>query len=99
MAAFFLLMSTYVVPEEGDREAFFQRLELIYKKGNSQGAGSLKWYQKLTLLVIQWIPVSIVLWIATVISLAVGTYCGTSNKPHFAHIWVFVLFGRLWKLF
>lgn len=45
MAAFFLLMSIYVVPEEGNREAFFNQLELIDKKGNPQGVGSLKWYQ------------------------------------------------------
>lgn len=45
LAAFFLLMSAYVVPEEGDREAFFAQLELIDKKGNSTGAGSLLWYK------------------------------------------------------
>lgn len=39
-------------------------------------------------MVFQLIPVSIVLWIATAISLAVGTYCETSNSPHFAHLWV-----------
>jgi len=38
--------------------------------------------------VLQWIPVSILTWIATVIALAAGTYCATSNKPHFAHIWI-----------
>jgi hypothetical protein len=45
MAAFFLLMSSYVVPDGGDREAFFNELELIDKKGNPQDQGSLKWYQ------------------------------------------------------
>jgi hypothetical protein len=45
MAAFFLLMSTYVVPDGGDRESFFAQLELIDKKGNPQDGGSLKWYQ------------------------------------------------------
>ena len=45
MAAFFLLMSAYLVPEEGDREAFFTQLEMIDKKGNSSGIGSLQWYK------------------------------------------------------
>jgi len=92
MAAFFLLMSAYVAPEEGNREAFFEQLEMIDKKGNSQGVGSLKWYQKLSFMVLQWVPVSILTWVATVIALAAGTYCATSNKPHFAHIWVSYIF-------
>jgi hypothetical protein len=44
--------------------------------------------QRLAFGVLQWIPMSIILWIATVISLAVGTYCSNSNNIHFAHIWV-----------
>lgn len=39
---------------------------------------------------LQFIPTSIIIWLATVISLAVGTYCGASNSPHFAHIWISV---------
>ena len=45
MAAFFLLMSSYVIPDGGDRDAFFNELELIDKKGNPLGQGSLVWYQ------------------------------------------------------
>jgi hypothetical protein len=45
LAAAFLLMSAYAVPVGGDREAFFAQLELIDKKGNSTGTGSLKWYK------------------------------------------------------
>lgn len=45
MAAFFLLISTYVVPDDGDREAFFSQLQLIDKKGNELGGGSLQWYR------------------------------------------------------
>lgn len=88
MAAFFLLMSAYVVPDKGNRETFFAELELIDKKGNGQGEGSLAWYKKLAFGVLQWVPVSIITWIATIIALAASTYCATSNKPHFAHIWV-----------
>ena len=45
MAAFFLLMSAYVVPDEGNREEFSTQLELIDRKGNTQGQGSLGWYR------------------------------------------------------
>lgn len=43
--------------------------------------------------VLQFIPTSIIIWIATAISLAVGTYCKQSNKPYFAHIWLTILKG------
>jgi hypothetical protein len=42
-------------------------------------------------MVLQYFPVSIIIWIATAISLAVGTYCSASNKPRFAHIWLQVI--------
>jgi hypothetical protein len=41
--------------------------------------------------VLQLIPTSIIIWLATVISLAVGTYCKQSNSVHFAHIWITIL--------
>lgn len=88
MAAFFLLMSTYLVPEEGNRESFFAQLELLDKKGNAQGRGSSAWYQKLSFMVFQWVPVSIITCIATIVARADGTYCASSNSPRFAHIWV-----------
>jgi len=92
MAAFFLLMSSYVVPPSSTREEFFSELELIDKKSNtSHGQGSLAWYKKLSIGVLQWIPISILTWIATVIALAAGTYCATSNKPQFAHIWITII--------
>ncbi|KAE8441954.1 hypothetical protein EG329_004162 [Mollisiaceae sp. DMI_Dod_QoI] len=91
MAAFFLLISTYVVPDDGGRDSFFAQLQSIDKKGNEQGGGSLIWYRRLTLGVLQWVPASIILWILTVITLATNTYCSTSNRAHFAHVWITVL--------
>jgi hypothetical protein len=38
--------------------------------------------------VLQFIPVSILIWIATAVTLAVGVYCKQSNSVHFAHIWI-----------
>lgn len=42
-------------------------------------------------MALQYFPVSIIVWIATAISLAIGTYCAASNKPKFAHIWLQVI--------
>ena len=45
MAAFFLLMSTYVVPDERNRDDYFTEMALLDKKGAALGGGSLKWYR------------------------------------------------------
>jgi hypothetical protein len=45
MASFFLLITTFVVPNENNRASFFAQLELIDKHGNSTGESSLKWYR------------------------------------------------------
>jgi hypothetical protein len=41
--------------------------------------------------VLQFIPSSIFIWIASGTTLALGWYCKQSNSPHFAHIWITVL--------
>jgi len=43
--------------------------------------------------VLQFIPTSIVIWIATAATLATGTYCKQSNDVHFAHLWLTILIG------
>ncbi|MCJ1454278.1 hypothetical protein MMC28_004630 [Mycoblastus sanguinarius] len=91
MAAFFLLMSTYVATDERNRIDLFAEMAPLDKKGYVQGGGSLGWYRKLTFGVLQWVPISLILWIATAISLAAGTYCITSSNIHFAHIWISII--------
>ncbi|KAF2092690.1 hypothetical protein NA57DRAFT_82054 [Rhizodiscina lignyota] len=91
MAAFFLLMTAYIAPNEQSQDDCFAQLALLDKKGNELGGGSLVWFHKLAFMVVQWLPISIILWIATAISLAVGTYCVDSNSIHFAHIWITIL--------
>ncbi|RDW75725.1 hypothetical protein BP5796_06546 [Coleophoma crateriformis] len=93
LAAFFLLMSTYCVPDEdlNSRATFFSQLQLQNRKGVAQGGGSLGWYRQRSFLVLQFIPVSILMWIVAVAALATGHFCSTSNNIHFAHIWVTVI--------
>jgi uncharacterized membrane protein len=38
--------------------------------------------------VLQFIPSSIIIWIGTIVALAVGQYCRQSNSVHFAHLWI-----------
>lgn len=38
--------------------------------------------------VLQFIPTSIIIWIGTIVALAVGQYCRQSNSVHFAHLWI-----------
>ena len=45
MGSFFLLISTYIIPDEAHQDSFWEQLELIDKKGNPQRGGSLLWYR------------------------------------------------------
>lgn len=45
MAAFFLLMSVYVAPDERNRDDVFDEMAPLDKKGHMQGGGSLGWYR------------------------------------------------------
>lgn len=38
--------------------------------------------------VLQFIPASIIIWIGTIVALALGQYCRQSNSVHFAHLWI-----------
>lgn len=42
-------------------------------------------------MALQYFPVAIFVWLATAITIAIGIYCGASNKPRFAHIWLSVI--------
>ncbi len=45
MAAFFMLITTFVVPDEDNRGTFFTQMELVGRKGNVTGPSSLQWYR------------------------------------------------------
>jgi len=83
LSSFLLLLCNFVLANpDGLRDLFGE---------SANGGTSPPWLKKTWYMVLQFIPVSIILWIATVISLAVGTYCATSNKPYFVHIWIIVI--------
>ncbi|KAF2707854.1 hypothetical protein K504DRAFT_535464 [Pleomassaria siparia CBS 279.74] len=90
LASFLLLMCDYVLSNQnGFQELFGSGAN----KNDLYAPNSPVWLKKSWYAVLQFIPTSIILWIATVISLAAGTYCANSNSIHFAHIWITVLKG------
>ncbi|OCL03323.1 hypothetical protein AOQ84DRAFT_347890 [Glonium stellatum] len=85
LSAFLLLLCDYVLAGPNGSNDLLG-LEAP-DRGQNAGRGP-QWLKKTWYLVLQFIPVTMILWIATAASLAVGTYCATSNKPYFAHIWI-----------
>ncbi|ENI06331.1 hypothetical protein COCC4DRAFT_135661 [Bipolaris maydis ATCC 48331] len=88
LSSFLLFMCDLVLAHPGGYESLFG--EDARAKGELK-AQSPSWLKKTWYGVLQFIPTSIILWIATAISLAAGTYCKQSNSVHFAHIWITVL--------
>ncbi|KAF1972725.1 hypothetical protein BU23DRAFT_467256 [Bimuria novae-zelandiae CBS 107.79] len=87
ISAFLLLLCDFVLANPGGfDELFGPGASKVAREGET--ADSPKWLKKTWYMVLQYFPVAIIMWIAMAISLAVGTYCGASNKPKFAHIWL-----------
>ncbi|KAF2755786.1 DUF300-domain-containing protein [Pseudovirgaria hyperparasitica] len=78
IASFFLLCAEYVVlVTEGAKRMV--------------RSGRAPWLKKVWYMVLQFLPVSVLLWIFTAATFATGTYCKQSNKLYFAHIWLTVI--------
>lgn len=90
IACFLLLLCNYVMAGPNGFDDLFGEGALA---GGRLGTSSPSWLKRTWYLVLQFVPVSAILWIATAISMAVGTYCATSNKPYFAHIWITIIKG------
>ncbi|KAF2737404.1 hypothetical protein EJ04DRAFT_533010 [Polyplosphaeria fusca] len=87
LAAFLLLLCDYVMAQPDGFDALFG--EGALKRGQYT-PDSPPWLKRTWYSVLQYIPSAAIIWLATIISNAVGTYCATSNSPHFAHIWITV---------
>ncbi|ORY11735.1 organic solute transporter Ostalpha-domain-containing protein [Clohesyomyces aquaticus] len=88
LSAFLLFLCDIILSDPDGFDALFG--PGAWAKGQFT-TSSPTWLKRTWYNVLQFIPVSIILWLATVISLAVGTYCATSNSPHFVHIWTQVI--------
>ncbi|KAF2439611.1 hypothetical protein P171DRAFT_436244 [Karstenula rhodostoma CBS 690.94] len=88
ISAFLLLLCDYVLSNTGGfDELFGQGASKVVR----EGLDSPKWLKRIWYMALQFFPVSVIVWIATAISVAVGIYCGASNRPKFAHIWLQVI--------
>ncbi|KAF2008160.1 hypothetical protein P154DRAFT_614529 [Amniculicola lignicola CBS 123094] len=88
ISAFLLLLCDYVLSHPDGFDSLFG--EGALKRGQFDSK-SPPWLKRTWYMVLQYIPVSAIVWIASAASNAAGTYCAESNSPHFAHIWITVV--------
>ncbi|KAJ4399857.1 hypothetical protein N0V91_009128 [Didymella pomorum] len=85
LSAFLLLMCDFVLEHPGGFD------ELFGAGAGGRGALQTKgpaWLKRIWYGVLQFIPSSVIIWIGTIVALAVGQYCRQSNSVHFAHLWI-----------
>ncbi|KAF2630512.1 hypothetical protein BU25DRAFT_259326 [Macroventuria anomochaeta] len=85
LSAFLLLMCDYILSHPDGFD------DLFSAGARSRGALQTKgpaWLKRIWYGVLQFIPASIIIWIGTIVALAVGQYCRQSNSIHFAHLWI-----------
>ncbi|CAN9148750.1 unnamed protein product [Alternaria alternata] len=88
LSAFLLFMCDLVLSHRGGFDALFG--EGARAKGTLK-ENSPNWLKRIWYGVLQFIPTSIIIWIATAATLATGAYCKQSNSVHFAHLWLTIL--------
>jgi len=86
LASLFLLYVQYISPDATTRDQFFRLLE--YKGKQANDTGSLRWFWNTWRTVFLYVVVYAVLVIIQEVTMATGSYCSTSSKPRFAHIWI-----------
>ncbi|KAF2260511.1 hypothetical protein CC78DRAFT_417946, partial [Lojkania enalia] len=92
LSAFLLLLCDYILshPDRFDELFSDGTLKRASEPIRLNRTANTYYPQRVWYMVLQFILTSFIIWFATVISLAVGTYCATSNSNHFAHIWITV---------
>ncbi|KAF1931206.1 uncharacterized protein M421DRAFT_417864 [Didymella exigua CBS 183.55] len=90
LSAFLLLMCDFVLSHPDGFDNLFGTGAGAKSRGSLQTTGPA-WFKCIWYGVLQFIPTSIIIWIGTIITLAVGKYCRQSNSVHFAHLWITIL--------
>jgi Organic solute transporter Ostalpha len=93
LAGFFILLCAFVQEDDNEREFFFQssgttKHYLVLLPPLSVSHSALTSVKAATIGAFQFPVVMLIVLIVTCITQAAGTYCETSNKVYFAHIWV-----------
>jgi hypothetical protein len=103
---FFLLLNEWISPSDSQRDLFFSALRVPQKNDAPPLGGlewyrvciiPMKRFYLLTstkkkkwIFIFQYPVVALGVAVATDITQAAGIYCESSNKPYFAHLWVYL---------
>ena len=100
MMSIFLLFVEWVAPNPLARDEYFTNVENYKSKGGLFSksksyeiipGGSFGWFKSKWFFIFLSFIVDIIITIAQEASQAAGTYCSTSMKPYFAHVWVLII--------
>jgi hypothetical protein len=100
MTSIFLLFVEWVAPNPLTRDEYFTNLENYKAKGgrfskdksyDTIPGGSFAWFKSKWIFIFLSFIVDIIITIVQEASQAAGTYCNTSMKPYFAHVWVLII--------
>lgn len=87
---FFLLLLEFISPHDNQRDFFFSALQVPSKKSGKAPRDGIRWYRRKWIMVFQFPIVQFLVSIATDVTNSpnINIYCGSMNKPYFAHLWV-----------
>lgn len=87
---FFLLLLEFISPHDNQRDFFFSALQVPSRKSGKAPKDGIKWYRRKWIMVFQFPIVQFLVSIATDVTNSpnLNIYCGNTNKPYFAHLWV-----------
>ncbi|OBT56755.1 hypothetical protein VE04_03929 [Pseudogymnoascus sp. 24MN13] len=91
LAAYFLLLCEYVSPHDHGRDLFFSTIELKDKRARKQGMDGAKWFRQRWICVFQYVLISVLCAIATVVTEAVGVFCQYKIMPRYAKLWLAII--------
>ncbi|OBT79627.1 hypothetical protein VF21_01365 [Pseudogymnoascus sp. 05NY08] len=91
LAAYFLLLCEYVSPHGHGRDLFFSTIELKDKRARKQGMDGAKWFRQRWICVFQYVLISVLCAIATVVTEAVGVFCQYKIMPGYAKLWLAII--------
>ncbi|KAH7130203.1 organic solute transporter subunit alpha/Transmembrane protein, partial [Dendryphion nanum] len=83
LSSFLLLLCDYIFGHPDGVDELFSDWAL---KNRQSVTHSPKWLKHVRYTMLQFIHTCMIVWLTTVISVAVGTYCAQSQSPRFAHI-------------
>ncbi|EEQ27197.1 conserved hypothetical protein [Microsporum canis CBS 113480] len=91
LATYFLLLCEYVAPDDPGRDLFFSTIELKDKRAQKKMMNGAKWFRQRWICIFQYVPVSFLVAITTVVTERFGVFCQYKIQPAFAKLWLTVI--------